>query len=221
MANKPKKSDIQFRSEIDTEMQMEFEELEGRIKIFLVGVISNRYLVFSVSDDRKSGSLAKITQHTSLTIRGISRGEAFGFRTEIIRIIKDPEVLLFVKYPTFVQHQSIRNSHRVKCLLPAKFAHDTTGIGGIISDISISGCHFQCENDLNQQQAAIIQLNGQFLFSFELPGKEVPKTIEATIKNTYVETDTIHIGFQFDALDTVTEKLLKEFIALSFDISPF
>jgi len=221
MATKKQLSDIKFSAEINTEMQLELEQLKGRHRCTLIGVIKNNSLIFRSDDVDLNQTLMTTKEQSPLTIRGISRGEAFGFNCQLQRFIRAPQELFFVTYPNQVQHQSIRNSRRVKCLLPATFAQDTTGIGGVIMDISNSGCHFQTIGHLNDHQADIIQIDAPILISFELPGKEVPKTIEALIRNTYVEDDTVHVGIQFTQVDSVTLKLLNEFIALSFEISPF
>jgi hypothetical protein len=216
-----KHTTIKFSSEIETEMQVELAQLDGRHRCILVGVVQSDSLIFRTNDKALNEALANLPENSPLTIRGISRGEAFGFNCQFQCFLDKPQPLFIVSFPDRVQHQTIRNSRRVKCLLPATFARGTTGIGGVIVDISNSGCHFQTIGQINNHQAEIIQLDAEIMVSFELPGKEVPKTIEAVIRNTFVEDDTVHVGIQFNQVDTITLKLLNEFIALSFEISPF
>jgi len=218
----PKSSDLKLVSEINTEMQAEIEGFDGRFKVILVGVVEQASLIYSVTESL-APQLDQLLHKAKpeITIRGISRGDAFGFQSTGLRFIHTPSALLFTSFPKFIQHQTIRNSRRVKCLLPGKFALDTIGVAGVIADISNSGCHFQTQSNLNNHQARIIKPDTEVLISFVLPGKEVPKTIEAIIKNTFVEEDNVHIGMQFVNVDSITLKLLNEFIALSFDISPF
>jgi len=209
-----------LEAEIGTELQLEIEGTEGRVKTTLVGVISSQLLIVHINETIAEAVL----QSDSLpvvTLRGISRGQAFGFKSQTLKCLTEPQPILLVSYPKSIAKQDVRKNRRVKCLLPAKFAQDTTGIGGVIADLSNSGCHFQTSTDLNEHQAAIVQLENSVLISFQLPGKETPKTVEGAVRNTYVDGSTVHIGFEFTDVDSATLKAMDEFIALSFEIQPF
>ena len=211
---------IQLESEIGTELHLELDGSDGRVVTTLIGVAKNTLIIISVPD-KVATKLSKEDILPDATLRGISRGQAFGFKVSALRILLQPDALLILAYPASVQVQAIRKNRRVKCLLPAKFGQDTTGIPGVIADLSNSGCHFQASSELNDQQKAIVQLDQTVLMSFALPGREAPKTIEAVVRNTYVNDKTVHIGFEFRDVDSATKNVLEEFIALSFEIQPF
>lgn len=221
MATKAEPYRIKLQSEIDSEMMLDMKSINARFRSRLVGVLNDKLLIFHLPEGKIRQALTNADIGQKITVRGISRGEAFGFNAEILACMSIPDHLLMLSYPADIQHQSIRNSRRVKCLLPAKFARDTIGIPGVVSDISNDGCHFQTETKLNSKQSAIVELNSQVLVSFVLPGKDIPKTVDATIRNTFIDTDSLHIGMQFHEVDSVTRKQLDEFIALSFEIAPF
>lgn len=211
---------VQLDSEIGTELHLELDGSEGRILTTLIGVAKNNLLIISVPE-KLATQLNNDGPLPNATLRGISRGQAFGFKVPALRILSEPDALLILGYPSSIQVQAIRKNRRVKCLLPAKFGHDTTGIPGVIADLSNSGCHFQASSELNDHQKAIVQLGQVVLMSFALPGREAPKTIEAVVRNTYINDTTVHIGFEFSDVDSATKNVLDEFIALSFEIQPF
>lgn len=221
MATQTEPYRIKLQSEVDTEMMLEMKSINARFRSRLVGVLTDELLIFHLPETNIRKAITNADIGKNITVRGISRGEAFGFNVEILACMATPAHLLMLAYPSSIQHQSIRNSKRVKCLLPAKFAKDTVAISGVIADISNDGCHFQTETKLNNKQSAIVELNTGVLISFVLPGKGTPKTVEAIIRNTYLDKDSLHIGMQFPEVDSVTRKQLDEFIALSFEMASF
>ena len=211
---------MKLEAEIGTELQLEIEGSDGRVRTSLVGVITDELLIVQITS-QLAQLINELDELPIVTLRGISRGQAFGFKSKALSCLNEPKPLLIVSFPKSIAKQDIRRNRRVKCLLPAKFAQDTTGISGVIADLSNSGCHFQTSIDLNDHQAAIVQLENAVLLSFQLPGKETPKTVEAVVRNTYVDKSTVHIGFEFTDVDSATLKTMDEFIALSFEIQPF
>ena len=211
---------VYLQSEIGTELHLELDGTEGRVLTTLIGVAKNKLLIISIPE-KLALQLGAEDSLPEATLRGISRGQAFGFKVPALRVLSEPDALLILDYPSSIQIQAIRKNRRVKCLLPAKFGQDTTGVPGVIADLSNSGCHFQASSELNDHQKAIVQLGQVVLMSFALPGREAPKTIEAVVRNTYVNDATIHIGFEFRDVDSATKNVLDEFIALSFEIQPY
>lgn len=211
---------VQLESEIGTELHLELDGSDSRVLTTLIGVAKDKLLIIAVPE-KLAAQLNNGEPLPIATLRGISRGQAFGFKVPALRILSEPDALLILAYPSSIQVQAIRKNRRVKCLLPAKFGLDTTGIAGVIADLSNSGCHFQASSELNDNQKAIVQLGRVVLMSFALPGREAPKTIEAEVRNTFVNDTTVHVGFEFRDVDSATKNVLEEFIALSFEIQPF
>ncbi len=211
---------IHLESEIGTELHLEVDGHDGRVICQLIGVLPEKLLILSVPDK----VIAKFTPDTPLadiTLRGISRGQAFGFKVPCLRIINQPETLLMLAFPSSIQEQTIRKNRRVKCLLPAKLEHQSVAISGVIADLSNDGCHFQTSTELSDQQQGIVQIGQPLDITFELPGKAAPETIEAVIRNTFVDEHTVHIGLEFKNISTATKQVVDEFVALSFEIASF
>ncbi|MEL0035544.1 MAG: PilZ domain-containing protein [Gammaproteobacteria bacterium] len=211
---------MKLTSEIGTELQLEIERTEGRVRTVLVGVISDDMLILQITE-KLADVISQLDALPVVTLRGISRGQAFGFKSQALRCISNPTNLMLIEYPESIQKQDVRRNRRVKCLLPANLTQDNHSVSGVIADLSNSGCHFQTSTDLTNDQTAMLQLEQVVTLSFQLPGLETPKKAQAVVRNTYIEQSTIHLGFEFTEVDNVTASAMEEFISLSFDIQPF
>ena len=214
---------IQLTAEIGTKMQIELASLENRIRLTMIGVVSDNYLIYSLPVKiMQAVNKNTFMTGTSIKIRCISRGAAFGFHTTIIGITESPVRLLIVKYPDNIQRHTIRKNQRVKCLLPAKLTKNNVDINGVIADISRCGCHFQAKkSDLTQEQINITQPGETITLSLSLPGMEAKKITSATIKNTFVDLEKAQIGIEFIDVNSEILALIDNFIAMSFDLPPF
>ncbi|NNJ72995.1 MAG: PilZ domain-containing protein [Enterobacterales bacterium] len=213
---------LKLANEFHTDMQLEIPGMHGRFKSKLCGVVNEEILIFQISPKYVDAIRSLTKDNTpTVTVRGISRGRAFGFKGASIKFIIHPKALLLVAYPTKIQTQIIRASQRVKCLLPCKFSKEDTEISGVIADISSSGCHFKTHVDIDEAQAEAMQLSNEVTMVFTLPGKDKEITINAIIRNTFSDDEKIDIGFQFDGLTDDDRLAIKEYIDLSFDLEPF
>ncbi len=214
---------VKLAAEIGTEMQVEITDSGSRIKLIMVGVVPGQYLLFQIPEKNISSRTLKIFEVGSIiNIRCISRGIAFGFNSIIMGATISPDTLLFVKYPEFIQQQSIRKNQRVKCLLPATVNQDAISVKGTIADLSSSGCHFQTQKSLlNNEQIGIMKRNTLIKIAILLPAVEVTKGIPAQIKSTFSDLEKIQLGIEFKKVGQKTNKLIENFVNMSFEIPPF
>ena len=214
---------VKLSAEIGTEMQAELSGVDGRIKLTLIGIHSSQYLIYQIpSSLQKVASSSVFKTDSAIKVRCISRGIAFGFTTSVMHFLKQPDLLLFVKYPLIIQKQTIRQNQRVKCLLPASIGQDATKISGTIADLSRSGCHFQAKKkSLTNEQIKIAQADESVIVELSLPGVDGKMNLNATIKNIFIDTDKAQIGIQFNEVDNSILTNIDTFVAMSFDLAPF
>lgn len=210
---------LNLADEFQTEMQLDIAGMHGRFKSILVGVIHEEVLIFHIAP-KFADPLQRLTknQNITVTVRGISRGKAFGFKGAAIKFVRHPKAILLVTYPSQIQTQVIRDSQRVNCLLPCEFTKDEATVKGVIADISTSGCHFKTQVDISEEQADAMQLNNEVDMNFTLPGMDKAITQKAIVRNTYMDDNKIDIGFQFEEIDEQSKQKLQEFIDLSFEV---
>ena len=80
---------VQLDSEIGTELHLELDGSEGRILTTLIGVAKNNLLIISVPE-KLATQLNNDGPLPNATLRGISRGQAFGFKVPALRILSEP-----------------------------------------------------------------------------------------------------------------------------------
>ncbi|PCJ47520.1 MAG: hypothetical protein COA74_11485 [Gammaproteobacteria bacterium] len=214
--------DIRLSAEIGTDMTIELPSLKSRIKLQLIGLLKDEYLIFHLpkkiqnltsSDDFSSG--------IEINIRSISRGSVFGFHALILSKHSMAESVLFVSYPKTIQKQVIRKSLRVKCLLPAQLSTEGASLSGTVADISRGGCHFQAKKEFfTLEQVKSIQVGKEMNFFLSLPGIDGEKKVEVIIINIALDHAKVEIGLAFNNIGQDLLKLIDDIIAMSFDISP-
>ena len=214
---------VKLSAEIGTEMQAELSNVEGRIKLTLLGILSGQYLIYQIPKSLLKATTSSVFATASvIKIRCISRGIAFGFTAPIISFLKHPDLLLFVKYPENIQKQAIRKNQRVKCLLPATITQATASISGTIADLSSSGCHFQAKKtSLTTEQIKMTQENELISVELALPGIDRKMKVNATIKNIFVDSDKAQIGIQFNDVENSILTNIEAFVDMSFELAPF
>ena len=106
---------VKLSTEIGTEMQMEIAGLSSRIKLTMIGLLDGKYLIFHLPPKIYAAIGNNLLKpNISINIRGISKGEAYGFTTSIIMVNQTPDTLMFVKYPHKIQQHTIRQGQRIK-----------------------------------------------------------------------------------------------------------
>ncbi len=210
-------------SEIGTEMQIEIPGLEKRIKLNLIGQRPNQYIIFHLPEKLyNSIDTDALSSGNKANIRCISRGAVFGFQTNVIKLIVDPDNLLFIQYPEKIQKQEIRKSQRVKCLLPARLYQEGNELKGTVADISRTGCHFQIKKEsLSIEQIKLTREESELKFAISLPGLEGDQIISTVIKSNFVDDEKVQIGLQFINVDQSILSVVDHFITMSFDLSPY
>ncbi|MFT5450719.1 MAG: hypothetical protein ACI9N9_000199 [Enterobacterales bacterium] len=222
MMPKNKSATIRLSAEIGTEMSVELPSLNNRIKLPLIGILTNEYLIFHLPQKIISMTSSKdFSSGIGVNIRSISRGAVFGFHASIISKHTLSESALFVSYPKTIQTQVIRKSLRVKCLLPACVSQDDVLLSGTVADISQGGCNFQAKKEFfNTEQVKCFQVGNDIKVALSLPGIEGEKTIDTKIINLAQDVEKVQLGLAFNNIEQATLKLIDDIIAMSFDISP-
>jgi len=214
-------------SEVGTEMHLEIMGVESRIPSVLIGQQMGQYLIFRLSKATlKSMNTSKIVIDCETNVRCVTRGSVFGFKSNIIQILTDPDYLLFIRYPKQVQKQDIRVNQRVKCLLPARIYNSSAELVGTLADISRSGCHLQVKiEDFTEDQIILTKTHQSsndrtITLALTLPGRKEEKLIEAIIRSNFVDSKKVEMGIQFTDIDEDTLDIIDSFLTMSFELSP-
>ncbi len=132
-----------------------------------------------------------------IIIRYLYKGTVFGFKTQIVDIIFDPTKLVFVEYPKKLENYELRNNKRIACYLPASVIISDNTIEGCITDISRDGCQFIVETSKIINSIKLLQIEGEIVVRFQLPGAEKEFILKAQQKNVKRDRNNVNIGIWF------------------------
>jgi len=107
-------------------------------KTTLLGIDFNDFIIVKIP--KQLDVKNKLTDESSITVRLEHCGTIFGFKATLINFILHPSRVLFLKFPTDVEHIKLRQNKRVKCLIPALVEYEGASINGYVYDISKGGC---------------------------------------------------------------------------------
>lgn len=192
-------------------------ELAGtkRTNFTLIGGLSGQYLILKPQKKDNLTGLANFQPDTRLVVRYIHEGYVYAFRSYILTYSSVPDKLLFIQYPQKIAEQTVRDSPRISCLLPAKLVCADKELSGTIIDVSDTGCSWRSADVVYQRRDEYdFSKASRLLINF--PGENKPSSFEC--KNHNIRSDSILtcLGLEFLNLSEEAQKLLKEYLHLGY-----
>ena len=167
---------------VGTPLQIEIGDVSLKMSSLSVGCVPEKCLIIKYPATGGFGPVSsKLFKGNRITVRYISNGSAFGFQSELLGVSSDPVRLLFLGYPKLIARHPLRASKRVGCFLPADLVIDCFENkdavpecfqGGIVEDISESGCNYCMIKDFPDMPFPTIELGDAVTLSLRLPGTE-------------------------------------------------
>ena len=88
--------------EIGTPLQLDITGFRTRFKSKLVGVLPHEYLIVKAPQlDMYMGEPKHLLPETEVVVRCLYRGNVFGFRSRLTRVISTPAQILMLQYPDY------------------------------------------------------------------------------------------------------------------------
>jgi len=120
-----------------------------------------------------------VAEGTLLRLRLLTGRSAYSFETPLVRFTALPSALLFLRYPTHVQHQQVRNNVRVRTRLKAvALMAGGTRVPVVVENISGDGCGLETESILGELGTAF-----DLVFRIEVLGQSYTLTLPSLIRN--------------------------------------
>ncbi len=132
--------------ELGTALLLEPETPDRTVTSQLTGMQVGSYLIVQLTEN--NWIQARLSEGEHLSARYILSDDVFKFKTTVIRILKNPDYLLFLAYPDVVKSCNVRTEKRVECFLPVSITLETHCLSGVIVNINQKGC--QCNVDDGQ-----------------------------------------------------------------------
>ena len=129
-----------------TSLVLSFHGFEGIFKSVFVGAKTGEYLV-TTPLSANLAQIGKITKGTAIEAKFIRQGKSFSFECRFIGRVLSPIDLILISFPKTVRDAEQRAQRRINCLLSGRVELLAAGrgmtIGGLVKDISKTGCRFQ------------------------------------------------------------------------------
>jgi c-di-GMP-binding flagellar brake protein YcgR len=204
-----------FFCPIGTEIVLRFEERDVPLKSVLVGLDRNMFLI--IRAPKLPGLAPGLMIGSSFKVLFIYDGTIYGFQSKVLMSILSPAPLLFIAYPENMQRHELRKDFRMNCSIPVAIAvKDGMELGGLITNLSLGGCRATVAND--PLTTAHFSIDGAFELSSEMLGIGRDHAIRGIIKNLSQDKKKIHLGFQFEDVDTSALEKIRLFLNQVLDI---
>jgi hypothetical protein len=143
----------------------------------------------------------KLYQKNYFVVRYFHAGSAFGFRTTLIGIIKEPLKLYILDYPAVIETLNLRKNERYDCLIPTQASIQAAGsdpweCSGFITDISSGGCCFECITSTDMK-VGNIKIGDIIKLSFTLLNNDSPKTLQAVARTLKIDHRNLSVGLKY------------------------
>ncbi|MBW2092662.1 MAG: flagellar brake protein [Deltaproteobacteria bacterium] len=166
------------------------------VKTLLAGMEPGVSLVLRLPEIM--GSKDFLFEGNEVSVRYISWGMVFGFRSRIIEYLDRNDLnLVMLSYPKAVKTYEARKEPRAESFLPANLTVEENNFSGFLMDLSPSGCRFAFDISAKKAESAF-KIGQKVTISFKLPGLEGTQVFVCRTQNFQRDDHTISLGLQFD-----------------------
>lgn len=203
--------------DIGTEMQIEIEGVEFRLKSVFIGMDpGGEYLILKfpyVSGSGGVGIQDKLYTGNQVVVRYLQAGAIFGFQAKLLGVTSAPKKLIFISYPRIIEEHNVRSEKRISCFLPARTKVDDKENRGAVLDMSRHGCRYVVKHSKVRKTKDLFQVDGQIELAFQLPGMEGEQSLTGTIRNVRKDGDELSVGIEFGDVDSEAKARISEFFS--------
>lgn len=186
------------------EVQLASSNVPARFYSEFIGAVKDRWVIVNMPDARKYKDVRDLLEEkTPVIVRFVlenESGEICAFRSEVSYVISHPTKMLFILWPSQVEHRVIRKGRRFDAFLPASVSgHSVKGeektFKGHVLDVSESGCRLKHEKpDGNLDE---LWENGSKI-ALKIEQKNNGNlTLNAMVRQIKQIDDQIELGVQF------------------------
>jgi len=191
--------------ELGTALLLEPDTPERAATSQLIGMQVGSYLIVQLTEN--NWLQTRLTVGETLAARYVLSDDVFEFKTRVIRMIDDPDFLLFLDYPEVVNSCNIRTEKRVECFLPVRITLDRFCLSGVIVNINQNGCLCMVDNGPFPDPCSLEHL------TLNLPyGQTETLSIKADIRSIRKRGTQTSIGLMFKNLDGFSKNVLSALV---------
>ena len=171
----------------------------GTFKSTLIGMEHGQCLIMKLP--MMPDIPVKFFQQNFFVVRYVHAGGAYGFRTSLVSLIKEPVCLFVLDYPNKIESLNLRKNERYDCMIPAVakiLRADATLFEwrGFITDISPFGCRFE-HMIPDGVKPADVTIGDIVDFSIHFPNEDAIWTLHAEVRSLNVDQKKLIFGLKY------------------------
>lgn len=204
--SKPANRSQRLFIELGTPLLLEPDsDAENTVYGELIGMQVANYLIVRLPAE--DAELVQPSKNAVLHVKYFCSGEVFGFFSQVILSLAEPDRILFLDYPETVKSCNTRADNRVECFFPVRVSLADRLFKATIVNINLEGCLCVIENnkDIGEMK------DGPVVIRFTIAGDSLV-TIRGLIRNVRVQDGRIGFGVQFDKIDSFAKSALRVLI---------
>lgn len=199
MGNDSNSAPVMHGAAIGLPMVISFDG-DGMVKGTLIGMEYGLYILVKLPPIVDIA--ANLYQKNHTIVRYFHAGKAYGFRTTLIGLIKEPPLRLCIfAHPDAIESLNLRKSERYDCLIPACVCvkadgEEKTELQGVISDVSLGGCSFEGTNT-GDAISSDLKIGGFVDLLFRVADEETWRVVSGEVRVYKVDGSKLMIGLKF------------------------
>lgn len=170
-----------------------------RVSVRLLGFVADAYLVLRDLPARHGNMDFTLHYGEQVVLRYLHEGTVVGFRSYVLNMVKEPERLLFIAYPSEIQQYALRRANRIKCTLPSQLFVQGEQLAAVLADLSETGC--KCV--IRRQLVPALGDGGRLLsepVEIDAPGLDGNQLqLRGTVRRVVADAQFLRLGIQFEA----------------------
>lgn len=204
-------------------LQLEIGDVSVKMNSVSVGYMADTCLIVKYPNTGGFGSISnKLFKGNKITVRYVDNGSVFGFQSELLGVATEPVRLLFLGYPELIARHSLRATKRVGCCLPADLLIDhlkqkdfapEAFQGGVVEDISESGCNYRMIRDFPDVPLPTILVGDEVTLSLRLPGSENEVQLRGDVRRIERDARRVGVGIHFQQIGEDKKKEILDYIS--------
>jgi c-di-GMP-binding flagellar brake protein YcgR len=195
--NKEWLSHVRIGQRFDLEL---LDQRKSRCSCELIGFKAGKYVLFRVDDDSLPDRF--FINGLAVVCRFLvedSVGECFAFKAELLQLMRFPDKLVVVSFPSEIQRRALRNERRNSIFIPASVrlnldvVHNARSFKGHLIDLSSGGCRFLFDPS---HQGGKVNL-APIILHIQCEKSGIDQQIQGEVRNSKLEERGLSIGIQF------------------------
>ena len=188
---------------------LSFEGDKERFKTSVIGFEPYQFIIIRLP--AVPGIQQKLALGRGITLRLECDGTLWGFNTNILKAVMSPTPMLVVAYPYSAERLHLRKHHRTPCFLPARLANDFLDAAGLVTDISLGGCHMILDGAWTEKVLNI--MTGDPVTLSWRPDDESLLQVDATVHKRTTGRTPLSLGLEFSSLVPESQEMLERFVS--------